>query len=228
MEKVGIIVTLNTHAWLFDLTAASTVNYNMIFCRRSGWHHPFLSNLCFCQSLPCCLRAWNDLFISVCLSVSGFLQIPLNLALVFWSMLTMVSKLFVLSLLNKQTRTCPLLSNPSLFSTLLSLPFLFMTISSKQSTVLDVFLWSSLYVPEHLFLIRGVEMFVQPPADTLCGLKWKVLRQRNVKAGWFFMIWMQSQKMLALCHKLSRFFSAFGQQKFWVLRAYMAQEFQSN
>lgn len=145
----------------------------------------------------------------------------------------MASKLFVLSLLNKQTRTCPLLSNPSLFSPLLSLPFLFMTIwrekavSSKQSTMLDVFLWSSLYVPEHLFLICGAVMFVQPPADTLCGLMWKVLRQRNVKAGCFLTIWMQSQKMLALCHKLSRFFSAFGQQKFWVLRN-MSQEFHSN
>ena len=34
-------------------------------------------------------------------------------------------------------------------------------ISSKQSTMLDVFLKSSLHVPGHLFLICGAVMFVQ-------------------------------------------------------------------
>lgn len=159
----------------------------------------------------------------MCLSVSGFLQIPLKPALFYGSVLTLPIKLFVLSLLKKkQNKSWPLLSNPSPFSPLFSLRFLFMTIwcerafSWKQSTTLDVFLKSSLRVLGHLFLICGAVMFVQPPAEALCGLMWKVLRLRNVIGGlllgFFLMIWMQSWKMLAPCHKLSRLYSASGKQ----------------
>ena len=89
-EKVGIKVPLNTPAWLSS--RVSTHNYNMIFCKRSGHHHTFLLNPWFCQSLLCCLWAWNDLFICVCLSVADFLQIPLKLTLFFWSVLTLAIK----------------------------------------------------------------------------------------------------------------------------------------
>lgn len=155
-----------------------------------------------------------------CLSVSGFLQIPLNPALFFGSVLTMAIKLFTLSLLKNPNKNCPLLSNSSPFFSFSSI--LQEAFSSKHHA------WC---VSQKLFGCPWAFIF-----DLWCcnvcsltsrssfGLMWKVLRQRNVIASFSPMIWMQSQKMLALCHKLSRLYSAFEQQKFWVLGIYMFQQ----
>lgn len=51
--------------------------------------------------------------------------------------------------------------------------------------MLDVFLKSFLLVHRLLFFICGAVMFVQSPAEALCGLIGKVLIQRNV-IGIFF------------------------------------------
>lgn len=48
-----------------------------------------------------------------------------------------------------------------------------------------MFLKSFLRVHGLLFLICGAVMFVQSPAEALCGLMGKVLRQRNIIAIFF-------------------------------------------